>query len=99
MILSNAVLYCVMLCCAVQFPKEDYAGEMYLLTALQREGVVANLRAISHAMQKWVPRYEGVMLHQALPGVFEARLYDGLPQGAPNRTYQVRVSSANKPGT
>jgi hypothetical protein len=83
------VLCCAVLCCAVQFPKEDYAGEMHLLSRLQREQVVANIRSISHAMQRSVLRQLAVMPHQALPGVYEARLYDEPVPGAPSTTYKV----------
>jgi hypothetical protein len=79
-------------CAALQFPKEDYAGEMHLLLGLQREQVVANCRSISHAMHKWVPQYEGVLPHQVLPGLYEARLYHAaLPGGSPT-TYEVSNS-------
>jgi hypothetical protein len=77
------------LCHAVQFPKEDYAGEMHLLSGLQRDQVVANIRAISHAMQRSVLRQLAVMPHQALPGVYEARLYDEAAPGAPSAGYKV----------
>lgn len=57
---------------------------MHLLAALTREQVVLNIRAISHANQKFAPQRPGVFPHQALPGIFEARLYD-----AARITYQV----------
>lgn len=42
-----------MVCYAcLQFPKDDYAGELPLLSALKREEVVANLRGISHNAPK-----------------------------------------------
>lgn len=72
------------MCVRVQYPKEAYTGEMHLLAALTREQVVLNIRAISHANQKFVPQRPGVFPHQALPGIFEARLYD-----AAHTTYQV----------
>jgi len=34
------------------FPKEDYAAELPLLSVLQREEVVSNLRNNSHSMHK-----------------------------------------------
>lgn len=49
---KHYVLLCVHVCVHVQYPKEDYAAEMPLLRALQREQVVANLRSNSHAMSK-----------------------------------------------
>lgn len=85
---EHLVLCCAVLCCCplcVQYPKEPYAGEMHLLAALTREQVVLNIRAISHANQKFVPQRPGVFPHQALPRIFEARLYD-----AAHTTYQVR---------
>lgn len=86
-----------LLCCAVaptlpplQFPKSDYAGELPLLCSLTRQEVVTNLRDISHIYPKYVPQFEGVYPHQALPGMFEARLYDVPPPGRPKGPYQVR---------
>jgi hypothetical protein len=57
---------------------------MHLLAALTREQVVLNIRAISHANQKFAPKRPGVFPHQALPDIFEGRLYD-----AAHSTYQV----------
>lgn len=79
----------VLCCTALQFPKHDYAGEMHLLSGLERHQVVENLRSISHGMHKWARKYEGVLPHQALPGLYEARLYHTAPQGAPLDTYEV----------
>lgn len=62
---------------------------MPLLSSLSREQVVANLRKISHSTQKFKPEYEGVYPHQALPDMFEARLYDVVAPDAPKGPYKV----------
>jgi hypothetical protein len=68
---------------------------MPLLSSLSREQVVANLRKISHSTQKFKPEYEGVYPHQALPDMFEARLYDAVAPDAPKGPYKV----SNGPGS
>lgn len=62
---------------------------MPLLSSLSREQVVANLRKISHSTQKLKPEYEGVYPHQALPDMFEARLYDVVAPDTPKGPYKV----------
>jgi hypothetical protein len=72
---------------------------MPLLTALSRQEVVANLRSISHTTRTSVPpKHEGVYRHQALPGMWEARLYGVPAAGRPKGAYQVSRAKAQMMG-